>query len=168
MPEWTEETGFAEARRRIAACAEAHAATLDLGGLRLTRLPEELRELTWLRRLYVGGDAELRANPDLAYQGGGKIKCNALRALPGALFSALARLGELDLGHNGLTALPREIGALRCLISLDLRGNNIGPEGAKSLAALTALTSLDLAGNGIRDLGAKSLAALTALTSLNL
>ena len=57
MPEWTEETGFQEARRRVAACAEAHGDTLDLGGLRLARVPEELCELTWLRRFDLGGNS---------------------------------------------------------------------------------------------------------------
>jgi hypothetical protein len=31
---WTEETGFAEARRRIRACGETRSDTLELGGLR--------------------------------------------------------------------------------------------------------------------------------------
>lgn len=101
---WDQETGFAEARRRIKVCGETRSDTLDLGGLRLMQVPEELRELTWLKRLYLGGNAEVREKPHLGWQDGGKNRCNALRALPGALFPALARLDALDLAHNELTA----------------------------------------------------------------
>ena len=40
--EWDADTGFAEAGRRIAACKAAQADELDLGGLSLTRLPDEV------------------------------------------------------------------------------------------------------------------------------
>ena len=40
-----EAEGWAEAQRRIAVCRETQADMLDLGGLRLTRVPEELYEL---------------------------------------------------------------------------------------------------------------------------
>jgi len=120
---WTEHTGFAEARRRIKVCGETHSDTLDLGGLRLTRLPEELRELTWLRVLYLGGDAEVRAEPHLGYRG---RQSNALRALPDALLPALVRLEVLDLAHNRLTVLPADIAGLTAITSLDLTRNEIG------------------------------------------
>ena len=133
---WTEETGFAEALRRIRAFGEAHSDTLDLGGLSLTRLPGEL---TWLRHLYLGGDPEVRQEPWLAYQpGGSRHRCNALRMLPGTTFRALTRLETLDLAHNP-----------------------IGADGARALAGLTALTSLYLRNCGI---GADGACALTALT----
>ena len=54
MPEWTPETGFEEAQRRIEACAETQSEELDLGGLQLTALPEGLWRLSWLKRLYLG------------------------------------------------------------------------------------------------------------------
>jgi Leucine-rich repeat (LRR) protein len=40
-----------EAERRIAAVIQDKARGLDLSGLGLHRLPERLRELTWLERL---------------------------------------------------------------------------------------------------------------------
>ena len=56
-----EAEGWAEAQRRIAVCRETQADRLDLGGLQLTCVPEEVYELGWLRRLYIGADAEGRS-----------------------------------------------------------------------------------------------------------
>jgi hypothetical protein len=99
-----EAKGRAEALRRIAACRAARAEELDLGGLQLTALDGELLaalcELVWLRRLFLGPSAEAREKPELAFTDGEKNSkvCNALAALPGALFDALTtRLEELDL-----------------------------------------------------------------------
>jgi hypothetical protein len=54
----SETEGRAEALRRIAACRDNGAEELDLGGLRLTALDDEilipLLGLTALRRLFVG------------------------------------------------------------------------------------------------------------------
>jgi len=67
-----------------------------------------------------------------------------------------------------VAALAERLGQLTQLTSLNLRGCEIGDEGAASLAALTQLTSLYLGSNKIGAAGAASLAALTQLTSLNL
>jgi hypothetical protein len=56
--------------------------------------------------------------------------CNALGALPGALFDALTRLERLDLALNQLRDLPASIANLTALTSLDLQYNDIGAEGA--------------------------------------
>jgi hypothetical protein len=45
--------GFAEAERRIEQVILSKNKDLDLSGLALTHLPEKLRELTWLRLLFV-------------------------------------------------------------------------------------------------------------------
>jgi internalin A len=81
----------------------------------------------------------------------------------------LTQLTTLDLrgcqiGDEGAASLA----SLSLLTSLNLGANQIGAEGAASLAALTQLTSLNLRGNQIGAEGAASLAALTQLTSLNL
>src|SRR5580704_1593893 len=94
----SEAEGRAEALRRIAACRAAQAKELDLGGLQLTALDGELLaalcRLGWLRRLFLGLSAEAREKPQLAitYAEESSKLCNALGALPGALFDALTRL----------------------------------------------------------------------------
>ena len=170
----SEAEGRAEALRRIAACHAAQAEELDLGGLQLTALDGELLaalcQLGWLRRLFLGPSAEAREKPQLAFIYGEKNSkvCNALGALPGALFDALTRLERLDLALNQLRGLPASIANLTALTSLDLAGNGIGAEGAQALKGLVNLTSLDLNGNEIGAEGAQALKGLVNLTSLNL
>jgi internalin A len=164
-----EAEGRAEALRRIAECRDNRAEELDLGGLRLTALDDALLTsllgLTWLRRLFLGPSAEAR-NAQLTRKN--EKVCNALGALPDALFAALTRLEQLDLALNGLRGLPPSIAKLTALTSLDLSGNRIGAEGAQALKGLTALTSLNLRYNRIGAEGAQALKGLTALTSLYL
>src|SRR5262245_8999306 len=160
-----EAAGWAEAQRRIEACRETRAEELDLGGLRLTRVPEEVYELRWLRRLYLGAGAEARRleSDHLGMKGR-----NALGTLPGAVCKALARLELLDLENNWLRSLPAEFADLANLKSLNLGRNSIGDAGARTLTGLVNLASLDLTSNEIGDAGAKALASLVHLTSLNL
>jgi internalin A len=170
----SEAEGRAEALRRIAACRTAQTEELDFGGLQLTALDGELLaalcQLGWLRRLFLGLSAEARGKQELAFTDGRKNTkvCNALGALPAALFDALTRLEQLDLALNELSSLPVSIANLTALTSLDLWRNRIGAEGAQALKGLTALTSLNLATNKIGAEGAQALKGLTALTSLNL
>ena len=87
----SEEQGRAEALRRIAGCRATRGDELDLGGLQLSSLDEiltPLYELTWVRRLFLGPNAEARENPELAFiHGEEKSKvCNAFGALPSTLF----------------------------------------------------------------------------------
>ena len=51
-----EAEGWAEAQRRIAACRETRSESLDLSELGLTRVPEEVMELGWLRQLNLKND----------------------------------------------------------------------------------------------------------------
>jgi hypothetical protein len=172
----SEAEGRVEALRRIAACRAAQAEELDLGGLQLTALDDEilkpLCELTWLRRLFLGPSAEARENPELKpqrmFKGRNSKVCNALGAPPGTLFDALTRLEQLDLELNDLRGLPASIANLAVLTSLNLSGNRIGPEDAQALKGLAALTSLDLSYNDLGEEGAQALRGLIALTSLNL
>ena len=159
--------GIEEAKRRIAKVKDTKATELDLGGLQLTDIPEELYELTWLTHLYLGGNQEARETPHYGAYYIDKKQCNALHALPDALCETLSHLQHLDLNYNTIV-IPKNITSLSQLTSLDLSGNSIGTVGAKALASLSQLTSLDLAHNGIQDDGAKALARLSQLTSLDL
>jgi internalin A len=169
----SEEQARAEALRRIALCRETRGDELDLGGLQLDSLDgilEPLCELTWLQRLFLGPSAEARENWKLASilgQRNSKV-CNALSALPDALFNTLTRLEELDLSFNELLSLPASIAHLSALFSLNLCANHIKDEGAQALKGLTALIGLDLGDNYIGSEGAKALKNLVNLTGLNL
>src|SRR4051794_7150026 len=163
----SEAEGRAEALRRIAACRTAQAEELDLGGLQLTALDGELLsglcQLGWLRRLFLGPDAEARLQSNFS-----EYSTNALRALPNAPFDALTQLEQLDLANNRLLGLPTTIANSTRLTSLDLTSNRIGSDGVQSLKGLVNLTSLDLSYNDINDEGAQALRGLVNLTSLNL
>jgi internalin A len=140
---------WAEARRRIAACREMRSESLDLADLLLTRVPEEVVELDWLREFDLSGN---------------RIGAEGARALSG-----LVNLIRLDLlsnriGDEGARALSGLVG----LTQLDLESNSIGDEGARALSGLAQLTQLNLSGNKIGDEGARALSGLAQLTQLNL
>ncbi len=88
--------------------------------------------------------------------------------LAGRLY-LLTQLTSLNLRGNQIgDDGAKAIASLTGLTSLNLCANQIGDDGAKAIASLTGLTSLDLRGNRIGDDGAKAIASLTGLTSLKL
>ena len=80
----SEAEGRAEALRRIAACRTAQSEELDLGGLQLTALDDELLtalcELGWLRRLFLGPSVEAREKPQLLWINWGEKSNGVQRA----------------------------------------------------------------------------------------
>jgi internalin A len=138
---------LAEARRRIAEARHSGWKELDLRGLGLTEVPEELCELGQLEVL------------DLGFNG---IGAEGARALSG-----LVNLTWLDLGSNHIGSEgARALSPLVNLTALNLNNNTIHGDGAQALAGLVNLTSLDLGYNYIRDDGAQALVGLVNLTSL--
>jgi hypothetical protein len=135
LPTRMESPGLLEARRRIEVAARGKAEELDLGGLGLTEIPEELYALAHLKVLYLGAPKYLQKIPYWKRTQEDQKKRNALRALPPALFTSLPHLTHLHLDQNGLVALPMEIAALTGLTSLGLSNNHIGADGARALAA---------------------------------
>jgi GTPase SAR1 family protein len=120
---------------------------LDLGTNRLTALPDWLGELMGLTHL------DLFANQiaDLPVSLGNlrALTClnltgNELTHIPDWL-SDLTLLTELHLNSNWLTALPESIGGLRSLTQLHLKANRLSalPESVGSLASLTQLNVAD-------------------------
>ena len=109
--------GWAEAQRRIAVCREMRSESVDLSGLRLTRVPEGLRELDWLRELNLNGNG-----------------IGDARALP-----RLENLTSLDLSHNNIgDEGVRAVSGLVNLTSLELAGT-----GLTNLSPLLKLEKLE-------------------------
>jgi internalin A len=151
---------------RIAECKRTHSEELDLGGLRLTEIPKAVEELGWLKRLYLGQDAEARKRPEYGFRKIDEKSCNTVRALPASLFFALPYLQLLDLNHNAIAALPDAIGQLTGLQTLGLGGNQLTalPD---AIGQLTALVRFTLDDNLLTELP-EALGQLTALEGLGL
>src|SRR4051794_33881031 len=107
---------IAEARRRIAEVVETGLDELDLGGLDLGELPEELFALTNLKQLDLGVAKVVPGVPP------GR---NRLTKLDQRLFATLTKLEFLDLTANELTALPPDIGSLQSLQVLFVVSNKL-------------------------------------------
>jgi internalin A len=186
-----------EARRRLEAAIATRADTLDLGGLSLDddameQLLPRVQPLPWLKRLYLGLDAETRNSPAWQRTKDDKLKCNAVRftrftaarlvlgcplletldlsnnqitSLPPEIYH-LTALTKLLLDNNGLTALPAEIGQLTTLTLLSLDGNSITALPTE-IVRLSALTTLRLSGNRLTVLP-REIGRLTTLKFLTL
>ncbi len=168
-----EAEGWAEAQRRIAACRETRSESLDLRGLHLTRVPDEVMELGWLQHLnldgnWIGTDGA-RALSGLVNLTTLDLWGNGIGAEGARGLSGLVNLTTLDLWNNGIGdkgALA--LSGLVNLTTLNLRYNGIGAEGALALSGLINLTALDLQDNRIGDKGALALSGLVNLTALDL
>ena len=151
--------GPAIARQRIAEEAEARTGTLDLCNLGLHGLPEELFDLTHLRRLYLG---LTRLNSD------GRWETDLSRLEPNRVagdLHKLPRLTQLEaLSVSGTDCADLAgVGELTGLQSLDCSftsASDLAP-----LAGLTGLQSLDCGATSVSDLA--PLAGLTGLLSLD-
>jgi internalin A len=153
-----------EALRRIAECKRSRAEELDLGGLHLREIPEQVAELTWLKQFYCALGADVQKKRSLGEED--KKSSNAVRALPARVLAALQHLEELDLRHNQLAALPPDIGRLTALTTLLLDGNQLAAL-PPDIGRLRALTHLSLDGNRLAELPPE-IDRLTALMSLSL
>ncbi len=163
-----------EALRRIAHAKATHATTLDLSGLELEKLPEALRELTWLEELRVNAGQDRytgRQKRTLKQVPRWINELNKLQVLVirGGLltqFSELkyyTKLRSLDLSANEFEQLP-ELVYLDQLQYLSLNENNFRtlPE----LSNLTRLRYLILYSNQFGEL--PELRHLRQLALLNL
>ncbi len=124
--------------------------SLDLSGVQLTSVPEEIKYLTHLQFLYLNNNfiksfsKEIATFEDLQrlHLSNNQLKCistevenfsnlqffyldsNQLEALPAEL-GECHNLIELDLSNNHLKAVPRELGNCLNLQSLNLCGNQL-------------------------------------------
>lgn len=135
-----------EALRRIAEAKKGQRDELDLSGLGLTEIPEQIAELTWLKTLYAGSNT--RSNED------GRVKLsvtpNVIQNLPLTL-NFLTELQQLDLTGNQLSSLPTDIWRLKSLQSLSLDSNQLTALPA-GIGKLKSLQSLSLDHNQLAEL----------------
>ncbi|WP_405906967.1 COR domain-containing protein [Streptomyces sp. NBC_00828] len=153
----------------IRECRRSGAKSLDLAGLDLTELPEELGCLTHLTELRLD-DNRLRELPEWI---GGLAALvmltadnNSIASLPDAI-GALTRLKALSLAQNELVAVPESISRLAQLEDLTLDYNRLTAV-PDSLGNLTRLTHLRLYGNRRLTTLPGTLRNLTGLTFLAL
>jgi len=151
------------ARERIAQEAERRTGFLDLGGLGLTTLPEELFGLRHLRELNLGSGWRLK---DGSWQ---EVYSPSDSSVPGNNVTAtLARLSELpEFRTLSVADTPiADLTPLRCLTalqSLDCGGTQVAD--LTPLAGLLALQTLYCGGTRVADL--TPLAGLLALETLD-
>ena len=119
-----------EALRRIAHAKATHATTLDLSGLELEELPEELYYLGHLVDLDISNNKLVSLGNSLEY---------------------LNKLGTLNARSNKLATLPANIGQLQKLYSINLWNNKIVSLPA-TFENLYLLEHLDIGINQIKQL----------------
>jgi internalin A len=168
MADYTPETGYAEALKRIAACRKQGQVVLDLEGLSLTTVPPEIGLLANLAILKLGKN-QLATLPSEICQLTGLVELilsgNNLATLPPEI-GQLTKLVTLSLSKNQLATLPPEIGQLTDLANLSLGKNQLAtlpPE----IGQLTELRHLTLNRNCLTMLPSE-IRQLTALSQLQL
>jgi internalin A len=155
-----------KALQRIEECKRTRATEMDLSGLGLIEVPEELRKLKWLTSLYLH-DNYLKSLPDWI----GELKSliildlyyNNLESLPSSI-GELPSLTTLLLTDNKLRSLPDWIGESQSLTVLGLSRNYFSslPD---NFGGLKSLTVLGLSDNYLSILP-NSLGELKSLTEL--
>lgn len=133
------------AEERIQEAISTQATFLDLGNLKLPRVPESIGQLAQLQRL--------------------NLSFNQLNALPDSI-SQLTQLQYLDIIGNQLSGLPEFMGLLTQLRHLHIRGNQLStlPD---TIGQLAQLRDLYVSENQLRILP-DSIGQLTQLETLSL
>jgi internalin A len=157
----THAEGIRIARERISKELAEQTGFLDLGGLGLEDLPEELATLKHLKSLNLGSawidsEGEIRSRE---YEGD---DANRLNDASGSILDQLPNLVSLfadDCGLSGLGIPTQACGLTHLWIGSDPI-DDLSP-----LASLPALQSLDCSGTQVSDLS--PLASLVALQSLD-
>jgi len=139
-----------------------------LNAERLTEIPAEVFDLTWLEKLNLSG-YKLTSVPDaiarLTNLSTLDLSWNRLTSVPESI-TRLTNLSYLDLSWNQLTSVPDAIARLTNLSTLDLSQNQLTsvPE---SITRLTNLSTLSLSNNQLTSVP-DAIARLTNLSTLDL
>jgi Leucine-rich repeat (LRR) protein len=118
---------------------------LNLSGMGLTEIPEEICQLQSLARL--------------------DLSLNQISEIPKEI-GELKNLTSLDLSHNQISEISKDIGELTNLTSLDFSYNQIS-EIPREIGELKNLTSLDFSYNQISEIP-REIGELKSLNDLNL
>jgi Leucine-rich repeat (LRR) protein len=142
-----------EAQMRIRICRQNHAHSLDLSSLNLEYIPDEIKDLAYLKILNLS-ENNLTELPDFIYSNI-HLECldlsyNRITALPDAIES-LTSLEILNVRCNELAELPETIGKLVMLTSLDISHNRLAalPE---TVDKLTLLEQCNIRGNNLQNI----------------
>jgi internalin A len=152
---------FAEAQRRIAAARESGAEILDLGDLKLDRLPDELGRLPALRILALGHYRPIVNDGNLSWEWDSDRPPRDNNLVEISALAGLTHLQTLNLSGCNLTDASALAGLPR-IHTLDLSSCKTLTD-ASALAALTQLQTLDLS----HCIGLTDISAITALTQLH-
>ncbi len=191
-------TNMETALQRITEAKENKATVLDLRGLRLKELPEQIEELApYLLELDLSwntvgesvakqvsklvnltslilwrsklGEKEVEHISQLIHLRNLNLSGNYFGEKCAEYVSKLVDLTELDLSDNSIGEKGAEnVSKLVKLTSLKLSGNSIGNQGAFYISKLSNLNDLDLTANAIGDNGAENISKLINLTNLKL
>jgi internalin A len=141
-----------EVKRRIVECRDSRSDALELSGLPIDAVPSEVRELFWVRNLFLD-DCNIIELPgwitQLKQLRGLALASNNLSALPSTI-RGINALEFLAVESNRLTELPEWIGKLSSLQTLYVEHNNLKSL-PRSLLNLNELRELSIQGNrGLR------------------
>ncbi len=161
-----------EARRRIEHAAAQGWTELDLAGLGLTQLPEEIGKCTQLESLVLGKWEKEKKSKDgiKGYEFEDNrlvpiVSGNKLKDLPAEL-AHLVNLRKLDLSGNSWEKLPDVVLQLGQLEQLTLIRAEL-QEIPEAIGQLSQLTQLDLSRNQIAEIP-QAIGQLSQLTQLSL
>ena len=125
-----QESKLDEAQMRIQLCLERKVTSIDLSDLGLSKVPDEIKNLTYLRSI--------------------NLSENCIKELPDFIGS-FTSLENLNIGYNKLSFLPEIVGNLNSLEKLDVHCNELItiPE---SIGKLSMLNFIDLSYNRLSAL----------------
>ncbi len=153
---------------RIKIASKRRSTSLDLSGLELTELPEEIGKLENLFLLNISENKLTKIGSEignLKFLQNLDVRYNKLNAIPDEI-SHLKTILKLDLRNNNLTTLPISIGHLTSLQELYLSYNNI-TEIPDEIENLVNLKSLYITSNPLNKIPI-SICKLKQLTDLGL
>jgi internalin A len=122
-----EQQAYNEALHRIKTYCSDEIGVLDISGLKLTRLPPEIGQLTALTDLYLNDNQLITLPPEIGNLTALtelRVQGNHLTTLPPTI-PQLTKLLRLYLSNNQLTTLPPEVGQFTALKTLTLHKNHL-------------------------------------------